>query len=67
VVTGVWARYKPDIPIDFVRQELNLEGKAGDTFIQQSGIVFVKGTNNELVDTKASDIVWVLSDQSSLI
>lgn len=59
--------YRPNIPIDFVRQELSLEGKDGDVFIAQSGIVFERGTNNELVDTKNSDIVWVLSDQSSLI
>ncbi|TMW57235.1 hypothetical protein Poli38472_003160 [Pythium oligandrum] len=59
--------YRPNIPIDFVRHELKLENKDGDAFIQQSGIVFVNGSDNELVDTKNSDIVWVLSDQTSLI
>uniref|UniRef100_K3WL80 PCI domain-containing protein n=1 Tax=Globisporangium ultimum (strain ATCC 200006 / CBS 805.95 / DAOM BR144) TaxID=431595 RepID=K3WL80_GLOUD len=58
--------YRPNVPIDFVRRELKLEGKDGKRFIQQSGLAFVKG-DKSLVDTKNSDIVWVLQDQSSLI
>ncbi|KAJ0393201.1 hypothetical protein P43SY_008624 [Pythium insidiosum] len=59
--------YRPNVPIDFIRQELRLEGKEGDEFISQSGLAFVSGSKGELVDTKNSDVVWVLSDQSSLI
>ncbi|DAZ99028.1 TPA: hypothetical protein N0F65_010914 [Lagenidium giganteum] len=61
--------YRPQIPIDFVRQELHLKGEEGEKFINECGIVFVGGPKGErkLVDTKNSDIVWVLSDQSSLI
>lgn len=60
-------RYRPNVPIDFIRRELNLHtDKKSNAFIAQSGLVFVKG-DMTLVDTKSSDIVWVLSDQSSLI
>lgn len=59
--------YRPNVPVAFIREELSLEpGKKGGAFLDQSGVVFVKG-DKSLVDTKNSDIVWVLSDQSSLI
>lgn len=59
--------YRPNVPVAFIRQELKLEpGKKGGAFLDQSGVVLVKG-DKSLVDTKSSDIVWVLSDQSSLI
>lgn len=59
-------RYRPSLSIQYIREELKLDGKDGDEFIAKSGLVFVKG-NKSMVDTKNSDIVWVLSDQSSLI
>lgn len=62
--------YRPHVPLEFILQELNLEkGQETDKFINQCGIVFIGGAKGErkLVDTKNSEIVWVLSDQSSLI
>ncbi|KAG1687957.1 hypothetical protein DVH05_002931 [Phytophthora capsici] len=58
--------YRPTLPVQYIRDELKLEGKKGKAFIRQSGIVLVKGDKTR-VDTKASNIVWVLSNQSSLI
>ncbi|CAH0488426.1 unnamed protein product [Peronospora farinosa] len=58
--------YRPTISVQYIRDELKLEGKAGKAFIHQSGLAFVKGDKSR-VDTKASNIVWVLSNESSLI
>ncbi|KAJ8575422.1 hypothetical protein ON010_g3799 [Phytophthora cinnamomi] len=58
--------YRPTIPVQYIREELKLEGKEGKAFIRQSGLAFVKGDKTR-VDTKTSNIVWVLSNQSSLI
>ncbi|KAG7382473.1 hypothetical protein PHYPSEUDO_004806 [Phytophthora pseudosyringae] len=58
--------YRPTISVQCIRDELKLEGKAGKAFIRQSGLVLVKGDKTR-VDTKASNIVWVLSNESSLI
>ncbi|RLN84888.1 hypothetical protein BBJ28_00015276 [Nothophytophthora sp. Chile5] len=58
--------YRPTLSLEYVRQELKLEGKGGKAFIRQSGLAFVKGDKTR-VDTKNSDIVWVLSNASSLI
>ncbi|KUF79823.1 Leukocyte receptor cluster member 8 [Phytophthora nicotianae] len=58
--------YRPTLPVQYIRDELKLEGKAGKAFIRQSGIAFVKGDKSR-VDTKASNIVWALSNESSLI
>ncbi|RLN38293.1 hypothetical protein BBJ28_00019270 [Nothophytophthora sp. Chile5] len=58
--------YRPTLSLEYVRQELKLEGKEGKAFVRQSGLAFVKGDKTR-VDTKNSDIVWVLSNASSLI
>ncbi|OWZ03631.1 Leukocyte receptor cluster member 8 [Phytophthora megakarya] len=58
--------YRPSVSVQYIRDELKLEGKTGKAFIRQSGLAFVKGDKTR-VDTKASNIVWVLSNQSSLI
>ncbi|KAL8005666.1 hypothetical protein Plhal703r1_c07g0039331 [Plasmopara halstedii] len=58
--------YRPALPVQHIRKELKLEGKAGKAFIRQSGLAFVKGDKLR-VDTKSSNIVWTLSDASSLI
>ncbi|POM71878.1 Leukocyte receptor cluster member 8 [Phytophthora palmivora] len=58
--------YRPTISVQYIRDELKLEGKAGKVFIRQSGLVFMKGDKTR-VDTKSSNIVWVLSNESSLI
>lgn len=59
-------RYRPTLSLQYVQKELKLEGKNGDEFIAKCGLAFVKGKEST-IDTKNSDIVWVLSDQSSLI
>ncbi|KAF4322394.1 hypothetical protein BBO99_00002970 [Phytophthora kernoviae] len=58
--------YRPTLSLQYIHDELKLQGKEGKAFIRQSGLAFVKGDNTR-VDTKTSDIVWVLSNQSSLI
>uniref|UniRef100_A0AAV1VAQ4 SAC3/GANP/THP3 conserved domain-containing protein n=1 Tax=Peronospora matthiolae TaxID=2874970 RepID=A0AAV1VAQ4_9STRA len=58
--------YRPTVSMQHIRNELKLTGKAGKAFIRQSGLAFVKGDKTR-VDTKASDIVWTLSNESSLI
>ncbi|KAI9993770.1 hypothetical protein PInf_016290 [Phytophthora infestans] len=58
--------YRPTLPVQYIREELKLEGKTGKAFIRQAGITFVKGDKTR-VDTKASNIVWTLSNESSLI
>ncbi|KAE8997954.1 hypothetical protein PF005_g16131 [Phytophthora fragariae] len=58
--------YRPTLPVQYIRDELKLEGKEGKAFIRQSGLAFVKGDKTR-ADTKASNIVWVLSNESSLI
>ncbi|TDH74446.1 hypothetical protein CCR75_006356 [Bremia lactucae] len=58
--------YRPSLPVQFIRRELKLEGKTGNAFLRQSGLVFVKGDTTR-VDTKASNVVRVLSNASSLI
>ncbi|KAH7476210.1 Leukocyte receptor cluster member 8 [Phytophthora ramorum] len=58
--------YRPTISVQYIRDELKLVGKEGKAFIRQSGLAFMKGDKTR-VDTKASNIVWVLSNQSSLI
>jgi hypothetical protein len=59
-------RYRPTLSVQYIRDELKLVGKEGKAFIRQSGVAFVKGDKTR-VDTKASSIVWVLSNESSLI
>lgn len=66
--------YRPNLPLQYIRQELKLKGKDGDTFIEKSGLVLIQTPKSVkvkaadvLVDTKNSDIVWALEDQSSLI
>ncbi|KAG2774465.1 hypothetical protein Pcac1_g14803 [Phytophthora cactorum] len=58
--------YRPTLPVQYIRDELKLEGKAGKAFIRQAGLAFVKGDKTR-VDTKTSNIVWALSNESSLI
>uniref|UniRef100_M4BCZ0 SAC3/GANP/THP3 conserved domain-containing protein n=1 Tax=Hyaloperonospora arabidopsidis (strain Emoy2) TaxID=559515 RepID=M4BCZ0_HYAAE len=58
--------YRPTVSMQHIRNELKLTGKAGKAFIRQSGLAFVKGDKTR-VNTKASDIVWTLSNESSLI
>jgi hypothetical protein len=59
-------RYRPTLSLEYVEKELKLEGKEGAEFIAKCGLAFVKGKKST-IDTKNSDIVWVLSNQSSLI
>ncbi|KAF1772276.1 SAC3/GANP/THP3 protein [Phytophthora cactorum] len=49
--------YRPTLPVQYIRDELKLEGKAGKHL---SG-------DKTRVDTKTSNIVWALSNESSLI
>lgn len=58
--------YRPTLAVQYIRDELKLQGKEGKAFLRQSGLAFVKGDKTR-VDTKASNIVWVLGNESSLI
>ncbi|CAH0483040.1 unnamed protein product [Peronospora belbahrii] len=58
--------YRPTISMQYICNELKLEGKTGKAFIRQSGLAFVQGDKSR-VDTKASNIVWALCNESSLI
>ncbi|DAZ99020.1 TPA: hypothetical protein N0F65_010906 [Lagenidium giganteum] len=57
--------YRPQIPIDFVRQELHLKGEEGEKFINECGIVFVGGPKGErkMIDAEASDLVVSCSSE----
>lgn len=62
-------RYRPHLCLDFIKREFRLRGLEGRRFIKECGILLVNDKTGEkkLVDTKNSEIVSVLSDQSSLI
>ncbi|OQS05426.1 leukocyte receptor cluster member 8, partial [Thraustotheca clavata] len=59
--------YMPSIPLRYVKEMFKLEGKEGDDFVAESGIVFVDDKAEDLmIDAKASDIVTVRSGAKSL-
>ncbi|CCI44535.1 unnamed protein product [Albugo candida] len=61
--------YRPHLCLNFIKREFRIRGLEGRRFIKECGILLVNDKTGEkkLVDTKNSEIVSVLSDQSSLI